>query len=304
MGGSDSTTPHASRPAGGRAVFLLCVAVLLPACRGKDSGGRSEAPPCRPETDRPPGLVVAGSGSCLPLVREIARRYRDHDPGTTVSVPDSIGTSGAIRALVDGAIDVGLASRPLTKTERAGGIVATPLARSIFAVVVHDGTPVKSLTQAELVDIYAGHRTAWSDGTPIVPLLREAGDSGDPVLAASFPDLAAAVQEARRAERWIVCYTDQEMRDALLAKEGAVGFLDLGIIALEHLALSPVAIDEIAPTPENALSGRYRALKELSLLTRGEPVGEAAAFAAFTRSAAAADILVDGSYLPPATGGD
>jgi hypothetical protein len=78
----------------------------------------------------------------------------------------------------------------------------------------------------------------------------------------------------------------------------------LGIIALEHLVLRPVAVEGTAPTPENASSGRYRALKELSLLTLGKPTGDAAAFAAFARSAEAEDILAHGAYLPPTTSGE
>jgi phosphate transport system substrate-binding protein len=217
-----------------------------------------------------------------------------------VLVPESIGTGGAVRALTDGAIQVGLASRPLSASERAAGIVEIPLARVVVGFVVdpraHDGP----LSQAELAAIYRGERARWSDGTPIVPLLREAGDSGNAAVAAALPTVHQAIEGAMAADRFPVCYTDQEMRDSLLEVEGGIGLLDVGTLHLERLALRPVPIDGVEPTAAEAAAGRYPLVKPLSLLTAGAPGGEARRFVEYARSPAVADLFEAGGFLSPA----
>jgi ABC-type phosphate transport system substrate-binding protein len=46
------------------------------------------------------------------------------DSAIRIAVPPSIGSSGAIRAVADGAIDVGLVTRPLTEAEKRLGLTA------------------------------------------------------------------------------------------------------------------------------------------------------------------------------------
>jgi phosphate transport system substrate-binding protein len=278
----------------------IALLAAAPGCRRPAEGaGDAPAPACEDETVPPPGLVAAGSGSNLALVRAIARRYERLHPGARVSVPESIGTGGAVAALADDAIDIGLASRPLTEEERRRGLVETPLAGTILAFAADPDARVASLGRSDLVAIYSGRRTTWPDGSTIVPLLREPGDSGERLLAAEMPDVAAAMARARDEERWTVCYTDREMLDALLALEGALGFVDVGTMRLEAAPLAVLAIDGVEPTPENALAGRCRFVKPLSFVTDGPPAGETAAFIEFARSAAVADILERGAFLAP-----
>ena len=62
-----------------RAVLVLVVAVT--ACEAPTSGPDSAASlPCLGEVPRPEGLLLAGSGTNLPLVRRIVRAYEDAEP--------------------------------------------------------------------------------------------------------------------------------------------------------------------------------------------------------------------------------
>lgn len=84
-----------------RALVALLVALLggLACSPGRvDLGAPAAA--CAPPR-RPAGLMVAGSGSNLAVVRRIAGRYQGSHPGAHVVVPESIGTGGAVQALLD-----------------------------------------------------------------------------------------------------------------------------------------------------------------------------------------------------------
>ncbi|GMV38857.1 MAG: hypothetical protein AMXMBFR64_05730 [Myxococcales bacterium] len=272
--------------------------VMAAAC----GDGAADQPPelpagatCAADLERPDGLLVAGSGAGLPVARAIARTWGSGP----VRIPESIGTSGAIRALLDGSIDVGLASRPLTDEEHRQGLAGTPLARSIIAFVANKAAPVEGVDDAMLADIYGGRMTAWPDGTPLVPVLREPGDSGAEVLRAHAPRVFEAMEQARREGRGVVATTDQEARDALLQIQGAVGPLDLGIVRLEGLPLRPLHWRGIAPEPSEVLAGRYPLVRTLWLLTRQAPGPEARAFLALATSKEVEGVFGSGGYLRP-----
>jgi phosphate transport system substrate-binding protein len=276
-------------------------AVAFAAC-----GAPDERPPdapaglaCATDLERPEGLLVAGSGSALALARAVARSYEERHPGRRVRIPESIGTRGAVRAVAEGAVAAGLASRPLRDDERALGIVETKLARSIVGVVVNKEVRVGGLTTAELADIYRGRVTTWPDGQPVVPLLREEGDSSNLIVRRALPALWDAMEDARASGRGVTCFTDQEMRDSLMAIEGAVGLLDVGMVHLERLPLRPVALDGVAPTREEAASGRYPLVKDLTLLTRGAPSPDVVQFLDFLDDPEVDRAMESGAYLRP-----
>ena len=71
-------------------------------------------------------MIAAGSGVNLGITRLLAEAYTAHNPETLIDVPGSIGTRGAIKATAEGAIALGLISRPLKEQEKAPGLVALP----------------------------------------------------------------------------------------------------------------------------------------------------------------------------------
>lgn len=290
MGGSGRTSrddrrvlPPAVRPRrkAWRRLILLCATACAPAQPAGPPGEES----CTPPPDRPGGLLIAGSGGCLAFARAVADRFAADHPRGAATVAASIGTAGAVRALADGAIDVGLASRALRDDESALGIEAVPWVRAPFGAVAHRRSPVPpSLSPADIAALLRGERLAWGDGTPVVVLLRERGDSGEDLLRAWSPEVGAAWRDALDAGRWPVLATDQEMRDAVVSGEGALGFLDVGAIRLEDLPLRVVAAVGDKP---------------LSLLLGPSTLPLGREFAAYATSPAVDLVRQVAGYLPP-----
>jgi len=234
-----------------------------------------------PERSRS-GLVLAGSGSNLPLTRELAAAYagRGHAPPL---IHTSIGSGGGIRALRDGAIDLALVSRPLKEEELARGLVAFPYARAPVMFAVHASVPDVDVTPEELVQIFAGERTSWSDGSKIVVLQREQGDSSHAAVAAFVPGFEAANEVAYRSRSWRVLYTDNAMDEALASTPGAIGLRGSGPIPPE-LPVRALAVDGVAPSSASIERGSYLFYKDFAFVARGATVGEEAAFIEFARS--------------------
>jgi phosphate transport system substrate-binding protein len=243
---------------------LITLTALAAGC---SASGPPEAPAgavCEVPSVAHEGLVLAGSGSNLPLARRLAAVFT-RETGVAVGVPGSIGTSGAVAAVRDGAVDVGLASRDLLPRE-AHEVHATALARTplAFYAAVPEG---REISREALIDLYLGRTTTWSGGQPVVLLVREEGDSGNAVIAASFPRLYRAMESARRDGRAMVQRTDHDMWVALRDVPGALGYLDTGIVALDGLPLRALRVDGVA-----AEHPSWPLRKTLYLLTsRGQP---------------------------------
>ncbi len=251
-------------------------------------------------TVRPPEVVhLAGSGSNLPITRALAEAFQERSDDHHVVVFDSIGSTGAVAATYDDVIDLGLVSRPLKDSEAALGLLIHPYARVPVVVAVNLGVPDESLTTSELVDIYAGRRRQWSDGSPIVVLQRERGDSSHRAVGLLLPEFEAANEAAYRAGRWPIVESDRAMQEALSITAGAVGLFDFGAIVLQRLPVKPLRIDEIAPSEASVQSGRYPFSKDLAFISVEQPGGAAAEFLRFVVEGEQARKLMRSSgYIP------
>lgn len=286
------------------AAAALAVSGLLIARAGSGPRPRFAAPASAPvvRARRDDRIELAGSGSALPVIRVLAARFRQDHPGIAVVVHDSIGSGGGLAALADGAIDFALTSRPLRDSEREGVNVLT-FARAAVVVAAHADVPDRELSSQALLDLYAGARDRWSDGSRVVVIQRERGDSGHGAIAALLPRFAEINDAAWRGRRFPVAYSDVAMEDELARTPGAVGIAELGSISLRQLPLRVFAIDGVEPSVAAVAAGRYRFVKDLSLVWRGEPSAAMAAFVDLVRSEAGQALVRDSGYVPLGGGG-
>lgn len=247
------------------------------------------------------GLVLAGSGSNLPLTRELAAAYRSAG-GRVPIVHTSIGSSGGIRAVQDGAIDIALVSRGVKPEERREDLAVFPYARAPVVFGVHSSVAETSLASTDVLAIYAGERTQWSNGLRIVVLQRERGDSSHSAIAKVLPEFAAIDRQALEDRRWRVLYTDSAMEDALASTEGGIGLLGSGRVEAS-LSVRALAYEGVTPTPEHLRDGSYPFSKDLAFVTKGPPSPEAAAFIRFALSDAGKAVIRAYDCLPAADAG-
>jgi phosphate transport system substrate-binding protein len=217
-------------------------------------------------------LRAAGSGTALPAVRALAAAYQKIDPDFSLSVAESIGSTGAVLAVRDGAIELGLISRSLKADEQAG-LCVVAFASDPVVMAASPDVRTPGLSTAQLLDIYRGDLTTWPGSDPpleIRVLQREPGDSGSQVFASHIPGFEEAMQKALDLGRWRVLFHDAEMQQALLTTKGGIGVFDLGAIRAQKLPLHPLALDGVFPTTEALQSGRYPYAKMLSFVVRAK----------------------------------
>ena len=246
----------------------------------------------------PGSLVFAGSGPNLAITRLLAEAFTKRRPDVQIEIPTSLGSTGGFRAAADGAITVGLVSRPLQAPEKGLGLTVLPYARSPIILAVHPVVAEDAITADGLVRIYQGTTTRWGDGSQIVLLTREPGDSGVEALESATPAFKAAYVSCRQARRCTVLFTEQEMIHTLAETPRALGLTDLGVIWAEGVPVKPLAFNGVHPTPEDVQRGRYPLVRRLAFVFRKERLpAEAGAFMAFVRSKEGEKILRASGYI-------
>src|SRR4030042_4023517 len=82
-------------------------------------------------------LKIGGTGTSLGSMQLLAKAFEKSHPGIKVVVIlPSIGSSGGIKAVSKGSIDIGLSARPLKDEERNLGVLTTEYARTPFILVI------------------------------------------------------------------------------------------------------------------------------------------------------------------------
>ncbi|MFB2980214.1 DUF4912 domain-containing protein [Microseira sp. BLCC-F43] len=123
---------------------------------------------------------VDGSSSMKRVNQALKQRFEQKFPGTKVEISEQ-GSDRALKELVEGKIDIAAIGRPLTKKEKAQGLVQVPLSRQKIAIVVGpDNAFNKSLTFDQFGRIFRGEIRNWSQvgGKPgIVRLIDRPADS-------------------------------------------------------------------------------------------------------------------------------
>ncbi|MGB3223097.1 MAG: substrate-binding domain-containing protein [Desulforhopalus sp.] len=248
--------------------------------------------------NHPKKLTIAGSGVNLGITRLLAEGFVKNHPDIKIIIPGSIGTKGAIAAIVDGAINLGLVSQPLKEEEKAQGIVVLPYAQVAIVIGTHPTVPDQNMTSKDLVEIFKGTKTRWKNGREIIVQAREKSDSGFLVLQKNIPGFREVYLESLKDKRWTLYFTDQDANQALATTPYAFGVTDLGMIATEHLPIKILKLNGIEPSSKNVLNATYPLSRQLSFIYREENLPEEARkFLIFVFSDEGSNILKSNGYI-------
>jgi phosphate transport system substrate-binding protein len=236
-------------------------------------------------------LKVSGTGGAIGGMKLLAEAFRKENPDVAVAIPESMGSSGGIRAAMAGKLDIGLSARPLTPEEQARGARQRPYARTAFVFGANPAVKPSGVTLAELVDIYGGRKSAWGDGTPLRLILRPASDTDTFALGGMSPEMAGAVALAQKREGLTVAMTDQDSADAIERTPGSIGTTTLALAISEKRKIRILSLGGVAPSTAAVRDGTYPYTKTFFLVTGPNPSPAAGRFIRFVLSPAGKTIL-------------
>ncbi len=129
-------------------------------------------PPSVPQINSfvmPPSLPVGttvnidGSTSMVKINKLLKNGFESQFPGAIVNI-NARGSDNGIRSVSDGSITLAAVSRTLNQSEKQqAALIPIPVAKDTIAVVVGKNNPyTRSLTQQQIIGIFTGQITNWS----------------------------------------------------------------------------------------------------------------------------------------------
>lgn len=106
-------------------------------------------------------ITIGGSSSVTPIMEKLIEAYKKINTGAEIELNQTDSTSGMTNA-IDGSIDIGMASRELTDSEKTE-LTPVQIAIDGIAVVVNPENITDNLTKDQVKTIYVGDAVTWAD---------------------------------------------------------------------------------------------------------------------------------------------
>ena len=238
-------------------------------------------------------IDIAGGTAHIPVMKEAARRIMTYNPNIRITVAGG-GSGVGVQKVGEGLVDIGNTGRPVSPEERARyGLKSYAFAIDGVAVAVHPSNSVKSLSTKQVQDIFAGKIKNWQAvGGKNSPIHLYTRDEASGTRAVFWKKL---LKKGPIADNANIVPSNGAMKVAISRDENAIGYLSIGHI---DNTISPVKIDGIYPSQENAKNGTYKVVRKLYMNTKGEPDKLVKIFINYILSPEGAEIIKKCGFIP------
>lgn len=237
-------------------------------------------------------LRLSGTGSGVGTMALLVDAFAQRPGGQAIQVLPALGSSGGLKALRAGQLQLAVTNRDVTADESAAGLQCRRYGSSPLALVTHAGVPATAMTRERLADLLAGRELRWPGGQAVRLVLRPASDGDSQLLARLSPAVDAALALARQRPGMVLAQTDSEAADYIERTSNAMGALALAQIRSEQRKLSVLSLDGVAASPAMVEAGRYPMAKDMFLCLRGDAAAAVKAFADFVHSSPDASAIL------------
>lgn len=242
-------------------------------------------------------LKIGGSSSGTGSIEILFKEFQQTHPNAAyVLVPD-LSSGGGIKAVIAGAIDIGVSSRSLKSAEQIS-VKAFEYGKTAFVLATSRSSAATGFTTDQLVSIYSGKLNAWPDGKRLRLVLSPPDDTDNELLSSLSPKMREAVTASQLRSGMIVEPTDHSHADALEKIPGSLGTSTLALITSEKRPLKVLSLNGIAPSPEAIENGSYPLQKTFYLVLKPQSSLLAQQFLDFVQSPSGQTRLRQLGYLP------
>jgi len=254
-----------------------------------------------------------GSDTLVNVAQAWAEAYPEVNPDVAVAVSGG-GSGTGIASMINGTVDIANASRKMKDKEMAlakkngQSPVEHVVGYDALAVFIHQDNPVKSLSLAQLKDIYGRDPKVkkWSDMGITVPGCKES----DGIVVVSRQNNSGTYAYFKKAvlgkkgkyrQGTLDMHGSKDVVDLVEKTPCAIGYSGLAY-ATDHLKL--VCISKggddacVSPSVATASDRSYPIARPLFMYTNGEPEGQIKAYMDWIKSDAGQCILKKKGYAP------
>lgn len=229
-------------------------------------------------------IRINGSGSALAMLKPFIEAYRKAHRDVSFAVESPLGSTGALKALSAGVIDIAVVSKPPGPPQAGPALRSLHFGRTPLVIVTEKNVPVKTISTRELEDIYSGATTQWPGGGHIRVILRPIVETDTKILKGLSPGMARAVDKAHMRQGVPIAVKDPDSNEAVANTPGGIGTAGLNGVLTGKDPLKVLKLNGIAPAPGALAKGTYPLAKDIYFVTPDKVADAAAAFLAFMLS--------------------
>lgn len=238
-------------------ILAACASLVLAACGGA-------AKPAAPTADPLAGRYSAtGGGGAIAAVNALAKRFAELHPGVVWQI-DETGSDAGVNLATTGGVDFGFTSRPL-KDDEAKALASVNIGLAGTGVIVNAANPVKALTKEQVKQIFSGQITNWrqvgGEDLEVKVFIREANAA----TRSSFESFFFAGKASYAKDATEVYEIDQTLK-AVGSFRASIGMATANSKTASDTSVKLLAIDGVAPTPENLVNGSYKVGRPLLIV--------------------------------------
>lgn len=263
---------------------VLCL--LSPSCTERPKAGLKQQK-----------LTITGASTIAPLVSELGKRFEKQHPGTRIDVH----TGGSARGLADarqGLSDIGMVSEALT-TEEQKGMQVFLIGRDGVSMIVHADNALDKIVSKQVVAVYTGKIKNWKDlGGKDAPITLVHKAEGRSTLTL-FLHYFGIDNKAVKAD--VVVGDDQQGIKTVAGNPNAIGYVSIGSTEQsikQGVKVKLLTLDGVKATSAAVADKSFPLLRQLNLVTKGEPTELTKQFIDFAQAQENYDIFRKENFVP------
>jgi phosphate transport system substrate-binding protein len=203
------------------------------------------------------------------------------------------GSNIGISDVAHGRVTIGNSSRDPASSD-PGGLVFTPIARDAVCLITNRANGLSNLSQASVQSIFSGSVRDWGQ----VPGATISGTI-DLFTRNAASGTHDAFQKLFMNPKSVANFAQQVASNGLVEQgvqndRSGIGYVSLHFSTNVH----PVSYEGVACTLRNAKSGQYTGVRNLYMVTRGNPSGAARNWIQWILHSSAANAIIASSWVP------
>jgi len=243
-------------------------------------------------------LTIEGTGDSQELLRGLAKVYEVEHQDMIINIPNSIGSSGGIKKVIENKLVLARVARKLKYKEKKEGVKYLLFAYSPVVFVVNANNKKNyNISSSDILKIFKGDIESWENikgvdlSGKIYVVNRELGDSSLSILQKNFYGFD-------KIEKFtgIIANYNSEAINLITKYKNTIGYLSLANTM--NTSLNILSIDGISPSMENIKTSKYKYLTPFGFAYKGELTKESKKFLKFLNSKSAKEYMISHGVIP------
>ena len=242
-------------------------------------------------------ISLSGSSTIRPIIKKAGKLFKKQT-GIAVKTKGG-GSSVGAKDAIAGTTNLGMCSRDLKDKETAAGLIPHTIGLDGIAIIVNSSNPIKKITSAQIVAIYTGKTTNWSElggaDHAIVVETKAEGRSTKELFEKFFKLKNKVISSAH------IIGSNAEALAFISGEPNAIGYVSVGTAegaANKGVGITLLDLNGVPASVKNVASKTYPLRRPLNLASKGEASGLAKQFIDFMLSPEGQEIVEEKEFVP------